>query len=168
MTLYSIIQYLKYRWRAKGRHGTHSPFVYDFIEKILHDTEIIERKYIVEYRELPLRFENIISRIAAYNKYSSVVHLPPEEDAKSTGTDLLLLKDTMPGDWPRWFDKYFDLLKNESTIAVAGIHKTREHGMMWKKLRTDERVRMSIDLYGIGLLFFRKEFKVKQDFILKY
>ncbi len=28
-------EYIKYRWNAKGRHGIHSPFVYDLLDKCL-------------------------------------------------------------------------------------------------------------------------------------
>lgn len=27
------LEYIKYRWNAKGRHGIHSPFVFDFVDK---------------------------------------------------------------------------------------------------------------------------------------
>lgn len=29
------LEYIKYRWNAKGRHGIHSPFVYDFVDSCL-------------------------------------------------------------------------------------------------------------------------------------
>lgn len=30
-----FFEYINYRWNAKGRHGIHSPFVYDFVDKCL-------------------------------------------------------------------------------------------------------------------------------------
>jgi hypothetical protein len=35
MTFYAIKAYLKYRIKAKGRHGIHSPFVYKLVDECL-------------------------------------------------------------------------------------------------------------------------------------
>ena len=169
MTIHAITQYLEYTWKAKSRHGVHSPFVYDFIEGVLLDTGPIERKFIVENPGLALRFENIISRMAAYYNYRNILHLPLKNDNGQNGViDMLLLNGEEPRQWYNEFNKYFSLLKNGSVVVIAGIHKTAGHTAAWNILYKHPEVRMSIDLYGIGLLFFREEFKVAQHFILKY
>lgn len=35
MTLHALIQYIRYKLKAKTRHGIHSPFVYAFIDNCL-------------------------------------------------------------------------------------------------------------------------------------
>jgi hypothetical protein len=38
----------------------------------------------------------------------------------------------------------------------------------WEEIKKDESVRLTIDLFFIGLVFFKKEFRVKQDFIIRF
>lgn len=46
--MFMISAYLKYLLKAKSRHGVHSPFVYDFIEKVMHDDAEYPEYIIVE------------------------------------------------------------------------------------------------------------------------
>ena len=169
MTGYYIKAYLRYKWKAMGRHGTHSPFVYDFIEHILLDSEIIPREYIVSCPGLPLRFENILSRVAAYYGLREKIFLPDEEGATIAGNiELILFGEAVPKEWNGWLSRIQPAIGNDSIVAVLGIHSSAEHGAAWNRLCMEHGVKMSIDLFGVGLLLFREEFKERQQFILKY
>lgn len=67
-----IFEYINYRWNAKGRHGTHSPFVYDFTDKCLKipidSTFDIKRKTL--FKELKSNYSTIqIEDFGAGSKY---------------------------------------------------------------------------------------------------
>ena len=166
MTLHAFIEYLKYTWQAKGRHGTHSPFVYDLIDHVLLDKSLLKKEYLVKCPGLDLKYENLLCRIAAYYNYKNIVSLPAT-NTPNAPVDMLLI-NTEPGIWAGLLNDHLNILNNESAVIITGIHKTVAHSNFWKKLTADNNVRMSIDLYGIGLLLFKEEFKEKQNFTLKY
>jgi len=72
------------------------------------------------------------------------------------------------GNWLEVFDKYQVLLSSNSIIIVNMIHNSPTNTQRWNELIKSDKVRLSIDLYHFGLLFFREEFKEKQHFVLKY
>lgn len=55
----------------------------------------------------------------------------------------------------------------DTILLIKNTHSTPEAAAAWQALCNNPNVTMSIDLYNIGLLLFRKEFKVKQHFVLK-
>lgn len=67
--------------------------------------------------------------------------------------------------------EYFDLCKEKadgnSVFIFDDIHWSPEMEMAWKKIIADEKVTASIDLFALGIVFFRKE-QLKQHFILRY
>src|ERR1022692_4251763 len=152
MGLHAFTEYLKYKWKAKSRHGVHSPFVYDLIDHVLLDQGPIDRAFIIAYPSIGLHYENLISRIAAYYKYKVIMLVPLEKENTQTfpKADLLVFNDTAPLRWLGEMNKYAHLLKNDSAVAVTGIHNSPAHTAEWNKLCLNAPVKMSIDLYGVG------------------
>ena len=60
--------------------------------------------------------------------------------------------------------KYFH---NNSIVAINNIHQSKEMEEVWRKIITQKEVTISIDLFFIGLVFFRKE-QVKENFIIRF
>lgn len=67
---------------------------------------------------------------------------------------------------------YFQLLKpkmrEHSILIFDDIHWSKEMEAAWEAIKKDPSVSLSIDLFFIGIVFFRKEQLVKQDFIIHY
>lgn len=55
-----------------------------------------------------------------------------------------------------------------SLFIFDDIHWTAEMEAAWAIIQQHPQVTMTIDLFFLGLVFFRKEFQEKQHFILKY
>ena len=60
--------------------------------------------------------------------------------------------------------KYFH---NNSIVAINNIHQSNEIEEVWRKIIFQKEVTISIDLFFIGLVFFRKE-QVKENFIIRF
>lgn len=68
--------------------------------------------------------------------------------------------------------KYFEhilLSSNEETIFIFDdIHWSKEMEEAWEIIKQHRAVTLSIDLFFIGIVFLRKDFKVKQHFVIRY
>ena len=61
---------------------------------------------------------------------------------------------------------YKDKAHNDSMILINNIHRTKENTATWAALTQDEMVRVSIDMFHCGVLFFRKE-QAKEHFKIR-
>ncbi len=68
--------------------------------------------------------------------------------------------------------RYFEQLmkhSHEYTILIFDdVHWSSEMEAAWETIKADNRVMLTIDLFFIGLVFFRKDFKVKQHFTIRF
>ncbi|WP_455585120.1 hypothetical protein [Bacteroides sp.] len=55
----------------------------------------------------------------------------------------------------------------QSVFVISGIHYSKEMKKLWKRLKADEQVGITFDLYDVGILFFDKT-KIKQHYIVNF
>ena len=68
----------------------------------------------------------------------------------------------------RYFEMLLPAMANASVIVFDDVHWSLEMEEAWKRICDDPRVMLSVDLFFIGLVFFRPAFKVKQHFNIRH
>jgi len=67
---------------------------------------------------------------------------------------------------------YFDQLLRHSTASTIlifdDIHWSREMEEAWAQIQRSPRVTLTIDLFFIGIVLVNPDFKVKQDFVIRF
>lgn len=67
-----------------------------------------------------------------------------------------------------YFTQLLSKSHENSIIIFDDIHWSAEMETAWEIIKAQETVTLSIDLFFIGIVFFKKDFKVKQHFILRF
>ncbi len=259
--MFQLYCYLIYQLTAKNKHGTHSPFVFDLLNKVIYNrnlfyaySEIEKRrdalsssKEEINFRDLgaganekqkdqlkkvkriarksvkSAKYGQLLFRLVNYFQPKTVLELgtslgittsylraahtqsevttiegSPEiaEMAKKNWCMLgyndiqlvvgnfddtlpQILKDKQKLDFVFFdgnhrkqatMDYFNECLKNsheKSIFVVDDIYWSPEMKEAWELIKADEQVTVTIDLFYLGLVFFRKG-QVKQNFVIRY
>ncbi|MES1217721.1 MAG: class I SAM-dependent methyltransferase [Bacteroidota bacterium] len=67
-----------------------------------------------------------------------------------------------------YFQQLLPKTYSDSIFIFDDIHWSKEMEQAWETIKANEAVRCSIDLFFIGIIFFRNEFKGKQNFKIRF
>lgn len=67
-----------------------------------------------------------------------------------------------------YFEKILENLAPVSLVIIHDIHWSREMEEVWALIRDHPKVKMTVDIFSAGLVFFRDEFQVKQQFMIRF
>ncbi|MES2485920.1 MAG: hypothetical protein V4581_08265 [Bacteroidota bacterium] len=184
-------RYLLYRLRANTRHGTHSPFVYRLVDKVIYDfrakkvylevEENSEKAGSVEGKSLSPKLKQLIYRLVAdwqpaniatvgtlddvtkayLQKAASNASLQTLEDSPEK-TDIIFINDT--DDLYKTYQLCLSKAYERTMLIITNIYSDKD---TWVKIKADSRVTVTIDLFAVGLVYFRKG-QVKEDFTIRF
>ena len=217
---------LKYLWQRKSEYSIHSPFVYDFMKKVLYDRGsnrdydlMLRISRLLDGKKYPTRRRRkegrLLYRLVRYLEPETVltfgqlsalntsalalgnlqtkVYLEQSSDfletlnsmgvvnvslirhdgneeeqfeRLNTGFVFYALDDFGDDTWNNLEDG-FGTVDEETVLVFEGIHHSRHTEAAWEAIKANEDVTVTMDLYCIGIVFFREGIE-KQDFMLKY
>ena len=65
------------------------------------------------------------------------------------------------------FEAIFPYLHQQSIVVIGDIYASKERKVWWKQLTIDERIRLTFDLYDLGLMFLDTK-RYKQNFTVNF
>jgi predicted O-methyltransferase YrrM len=68
----------------------------------------------------------------------------------------------------QYFHQILTKTNNDSILIFDDIHWSKEMEQAWENIKRHESVRCTIDLFFIGIVIFRNEFKEKQHFKIRF
>lgn len=157
--LHPYIQYLRYRWAARGRHGTHSPFVYHLVESVVHTCPPPDTHTPV-IAGLSPRYAQLAQHIASSLSYTLCTGAAAQDPS-------LLVLGTSPRQWSATAIAPL-LIGTQHILLLPGIHSHPAATQAWRSICAQPFVRRSIDFYGMGLLLAHSSFRQKEHFIIAY
>lgn len=160
MNFFKLKSWWHYRRNALSRHSIHSPFVYRFVEEALRSSlpatvlqafcQAKGANYGADTLELLARSTHFLNQENAPNEADYLI---------LTGEPEVLLQAAQ---------EHLPRLRDGLCLFLTGIHESSGHAAVWKALAADERVNLSLELWQLGMLFFRSDFLEKQHFTLRY
>jgi hypothetical protein len=127
---------------ANTLHGTHSPFVYHFLEDVVYQPNINSKN----------KYEQLIERII---------------NSREEGKVLVIDESIKPNHLLDYYFKECAFADDQSIFVFTDIRGNEERFAAWGKIIADSKNNISIDLFDIGILFFDQK-KPKEHFNIYY
>ncbi len=81
---------------------------------------------------------------------------------------LVFINTCNEGDLQNYFQLVLPKLTAQSIVIINNIHAGEQLESVWHHLQQHNSVTLSIDLFQLGLIFFRPENKIPQHFTIKF
>jgi hypothetical protein len=183
--IFRIQSYLQFLWHSKNEHGVHSPFVFLLLTQGLYNRKIkLAADAITNQNKSISKKQQSLYKIICYFEPKSILTIGAKPFEKEIITlanpkatiDIAL--DSAIYDCIYIHSQEFQFITNErieqmlntsennSFWILEDIHANPAAEALWKTLKQNPKVTVTVDTYHFGLVFFRRE-QVKEHFIIR-
>lgn len=144
--------------RSKNRHGIHSPFIYEFLDRGLYAAPL--KKVPAQDRLLKATLMHFKPKKIGVSKtlpaYSPLLKILPNNSvSKNPPFDLFIYGQ--PSESIVGFLSTPGNRHNDSMIYIGNLRASARGYALWEEISRHDSVRVVLETYQAGLLFFRRE-----------
>jgi hypothetical protein len=171
---FALQSYLQFLWQSNNQHGVHSPFVYQLITKCFYNYKITYPEWGNKKKDLTLKEMQFLWRFFQYIKPCEIIDLSCNKDLenlrnleinKTVDKKITFFGNELEAVLTALKTKTF-LMKNDDIWIVNGMYHNKKNAKIWKSLKLNSSITITVDVYFFGLIFFRKE-QAKQNFKIR-
>ena len=165
--VFKILHYLKFLLNSTNQHGVHSPFIYSYVTKCLYAKSKYPQSKSMNVLLKSIGYFNIKEVNIPENQQAQkiVQEYFPHVNISSRPSKIL------------WVSAYQskllvtvlsdeNSLMNDSLLLIDGIYSNSRNYTVWRTLKNNKKVRVTVDMYYCGAVFFRKE-QAKEHFKIR-
>ncbi|MDB5150419.1 MAG: hypothetical protein JWQ57_4439 [Mucilaginibacter sp.] len=165
--------------------------IYDYRDqKVYREIENIPQKQHPDkhmIKTMPLKVYKLLYRFAAYFKPGTVIFADNEDYIMPSifgnavpDAEIIDIKDLDRGrqvdmilvnavrhNATKHLESLIPKFHDNTVLVFSNIHRTQNTKQAWEQVKADEKVRVTIDLFHIGLVFFKQGMS-KENFRVKY
>ncbi|MEN9972593.1 MAG: hypothetical protein RIS20_940 [Bacteroidota bacterium] len=188
-----FFEIIKYTWKAKGRHGIHSPFVYDLVDtgfklgvskkklapiatelgisisslKLLYQlSQHLNFQHIWTNLEKKDLLQSFLLQQDIHSEIHSLKQLEETKNELHAGLIFLDCSKLSNWNWDTIIER-IPMLNEQTLIVLLGIRRDKQAFLKWNDLVSDAAFHFTADLYQFGLLS-KRSFQEKEHFVLRY
>ncbi len=160
--MFNWFEFTAFIWKAKGRHGTHSPFAYFLVDRVRRQKVVFNRRENISgpQRKTDLFLQKLMSALPDYD----LVHFQTEKQCISNQKKQLIRLEEKVEKEALKIVAHLELHPESIILIPASI--LRQYKAEWKDLCAQPDFHFSADAWYFGLLSKRPQ-QAKQHFLLK-
>ena len=188
-----IISYLKFLWNSKNEHGVHSPFVFDLVTKCFYDKTKFPEYSLLKNTS---KKNKLLFRVVRYFQPKTILEIgnSTEIDTNIFSSEITKFEEFQKNKLSKndntfhfplltfhfiyinkshsqkttldYFEMLLPTITNDSVWIINDIHESIENENFWDIIKKHPKVKVTIDTFHFGMVFFRVE-QEKEHFVIR-